>query len=91
VGVSAILVLPVAGWPGAYRHATSEDAPEVRDASKRGGEACAAIYAHYVIDTAVTFETDPPTPAEMAERIARAAGTHAWVVLEHQGRVAGYA
>jgi L-amino acid N-acyltransferase YncA len=69
----------------------NEGAPGIRDAAQGDGEACAAIYGHYVIDTAVTFETEPPTPAEMAERIARAAGTHAWVVLEHQGRVAGYA
>src|ERR1700682_1572204 len=65
--------------------------PEVRDASERDGEACAAIYAPYVIGTAITFETDPPPAAEMPERIASAVRTHAWVVLEHEGRVVGYA
>ena len=39
----------------------------------------------------ITFETDPPPPAEMAARIAAAARTHAWVVLEDEGRVVGYA
>jgi L-amino acid N-acyltransferase YncA len=63
----------------------------VRDASERDAEACAAIYAPYVTDTAITFESDPPLPAEMAERIATAVRTHAWVVLEHDGRVVGYA
>lgn len=42
----------------------------VRDASECDAEACAAIYAPYVTDTAITFENDPPLPAEMAERIA---------------------
>ena len=53
--------------------------------------ACAAIYAPYVTDTAITFEIDPPSSAVMAERIAGASRTHAWVVLEEQGRVVGYA
>jgi len=65
--------------------------PNVRDASERDAEACAAIYAPYVTDTAITFESDPPLPVEMAERIATAARTHAWVVLENEGRVVGYA
>src|SRR5215813_7946954 len=63
---------------------------DVRDASERDAAACAAIYAPYVTDTAITFELDPPLPAEMAERIA-AARTHAWIVLEDRGRVVGYA
>jgi len=50
-----------------------------------------AIYTPYVTDTAITFESDPPPPAEMAVRIATVTRTHAWVVLENQGRVVGYA
>jgi L-amino acid N-acyltransferase YncA len=71
--------------------AMSGGSSEVRGASERDGEACAAIYAPYVIGTAITFETEPPLPAQMAERIASAVRTHAWVVLEHEGRVVGYA
>ena len=63
----------------------------VRAATEHDAEACAAIYAPYVTDTAVTFESVPPLPIEMAERIATAGRTHAWVVLEDQGRVVGYA
>jgi phosphinothricin acetyltransferase len=44
-----------------------------------------------VTDTAITFETEPPSAAEMAERIASATRTHAWLVLEDDGRVVGYA
>lgn len=36
-------------------------------------QACAEIYAPYVSDTAITFETDPPPPMEMAERGFRTA------------------
>lgn len=36
-----------------------------------------AIYAPYVTGTAISFETDPPTAAEMARRIAQAQRGHA--------------
>ncbi|MFI9812709.1 GNAT family N-acetyltransferase [Saccharothrix variisporea] len=65
---------------------------KVRDASELDAGACAAIYAPYVTGTAITFECVPPTPTEMAGRIANALRTHAWVVLEDDdGRVVGYA
>jgi L-amino acid N-acyltransferase YncA len=66
---------------------------KVRPATEADAAACAAIYAPYVTDTAVTFETEPPTVAEMAERIAAAERTHAWLVLEdlEEGRIVGYA
>ncbi|MGW0228029.1 N-acetyltransferase family protein [Actinopolymorpha singaporensis] len=64
---------------------------KVRDASTDDAEACAAIYAPYVENTAITFEIDSPTPVMMAERIESALRTHAWLVLEEQGRVVGYA
>ena len=63
----------------------------VRAATAEDGQGCAALYAPYVTDTAVTFETEPPTAAEMAERIAAAAREHACFVLEDGGRVVGYA
>jgi hypothetical protein len=63
----------------------------VRDASEDDAPACAAIYALYVRETAVSFEGEPPTPAQMAERIAAAMSTHAWVVHEEDHRVVGYA
>ena len=63
----------------------------VRDATEDDAEACAAIYAPYVTDTAITFEYEPPSPAEMAQRIAAAQRGHAWLVLEDDGRVVGYA
>ena len=63
----------------------------MRDASERDAAACAAVYAPYVIGTAITFESEPPSAADMAVRIASALRSHAWVVLEDEGRVVGYA
>jgi phosphinothricin acetyltransferase len=63
----------------------------IRNALVQDAAACAAIYAPYVTDTTISFETDPPAPAEMAERIADAVRSHAWLVLEDSGRVVGYA
>jgi L-amino acid N-acyltransferase YncA len=62
-----------------------------RSAGPADAAACAAIYAPYVTDTAITFETVPPGVEEVAQRIAAAVRSHAWLVLEDQGRVVGYA
>jgi phosphinothricin acetyltransferase len=63
----------------------------VRDATTADAAACAVLYAPYVTDTVVTFETEPPTAQQMAERIAAAQRRHAWLVLEDDGAVVGYA
>lgn len=63
----------------------------VRDATAADAAACAELYAPYVRDTAVTFELEPPSAAELAERIATAQRAHAWLVLEDGDRVVGYA
>jgi phosphinothricin acetyltransferase len=63
----------------------------VRDATEDDAGACAAIYAPYVTDSAVTFEYEPPSATEMARRITAAQRAHAWLVLEEEGRVVGYA
>jgi phosphinothricin acetyltransferase len=63
----------------------------LRDATGGDAEACATIYAPYVTGTAVSFELEPPTAADMAGRIASAGDRHAWLVLEDGGRVVGFA
>jgi phosphinothricin acetyltransferase len=60
----------------------------VRFATLDDAAACAAIYAPYVTDSAVSFEEDPPSAREMARRIE---SSLAWLVLEADGRVVGYA
>jgi L-amino acid N-acyltransferase YncA len=63
----------------------------VRPATDADAAACAAIYAPYVNDTAVSFELEPPSAEEMAERIEAAVRSHAWLVVEDAGRIVGYA
>src|ERR1700730_14152356 len=63
----------------------------VRSATRADADACAAIYAPYVTETAISFEALPPSAAVMAERIEGACETHAWFVLEDGDRVVGYA
>jgi L-amino acid N-acyltransferase YncA len=63
----------------------------VRDAVPDDAHRCAEIYAPYVRDTAISFETDPPSAEELARRIAEAQRDHAWLVLEDGGTVTGYA
>ncbi|MFA9269975.1 MAG: N-acetyltransferase family protein [Baekduiaceae bacterium] len=62
----------------------------IREATLDDAVACAELYAPYVERTAITFETEPPTAPERAERIGDALATHTWLVLEHEGRVRGY-
>ena len=67
------------------------DERRIRDAGPADAARCAQIYAPYVLGTAVSFETEPPSPEEMARRIAAVQARHAWLVLEDGGRIAGYA
>jgi phosphinothricin acetyltransferase len=65
----------------------------VRDASEGDGAAIAEIYAHYVLESAASFETEPPGAQLMAERVGKvlAAGYPWLVVRDAQGRVLGFA
>jgi phosphinothricin acetyltransferase len=60
----------------------------VRPATPDDAAACAAIYAPYVRETAISFELEPPSVQEMAARIAAA---HVWLVAEEDERVVGFA
>ena len=64
----------------------------IRAAEADDAEQIAAIYAPIVRDTVISFELEPPTPAEMRERIEAvfSAGLP-WLVCECDGRVVGYA
>lgn len=63
----------------------------IRSAIVEDAPACVAIYRPYVETTAITFEIETPTSAEMATRIESALATHEWLVLERDGNVIGYA
>ncbi len=63
----------------------------VRTAAAIDASACRDIYAPYVTDSAVSFELQVPSVAEMARRIAAANAEHSWIVAELDSRVIGYA
>ena len=63
---------------------------KVRVAERRDAEAIAAIYTPIVRETAISFETDPPTAAIMADRIETTLRRHPWLVAETSGEVVGY-
>jgi phosphinothricin acetyltransferase len=63
----------------------------IRLATPADAAPVAAIYRPYVTDSATSFELEPPSPAEMAQRIASALAFAPWLVLEREGAVAGYA
>jgi len=65
--------------------------PRFRLASPSDAPGVLAIYAPFVRETAVSFETEVPAEAEVGQRIARALERHAWLVAENAGRVVGYA
>jgi len=63
----------------------------IRVARPSDAAAVAAIYAPIVAHTAISFEVDPPSPQEMARRIAATLPTHPWLVAERAGHIIGYA
>ena len=63
----------------------------IRSAEVRDAAPIAAIYAPYVPETAVSFETEPPTTQVMAERIGDTLRTHPWLVATRGDDIMGYA
>ena len=61
------------------RLATPDDASAVHD-----------IYAPIVRDTAISFEWEVPTVADMAGRITKVLADRPWLVLEEDGEILGY-
>ena len=53
--------------------------------------ACVEIYSPFVTDSAVSFDIVPPTVSDFSAKIAHLSETHAFLVAEDDGRVAGYA
>jgi phosphinothricin acetyltransferase len=61
------------------RLATEGDAPQI-----------AAIYAPVVCDTIISFETEPPSLEEIAQRVRNTLERYPWLVCERDGQVLGY-
>jgi phosphinothricin acetyltransferase len=67
------------------------DALTIRPATRHDAAAVAAIYAHYVRNSVVTFEVDPPEAREMAARIDHILPDHPFLAAERNGALVGYA
>jgi len=73
----ALHALPL---PGQIRPVRLEDAAAIR-----------AVYAPFVTDSAISFEIEAPTVAEMARRIADSSPSMPWLVFDSNGIIVGYA
>jgi len=66
--------------------------PALRPATSADAAAICVIYNHYVTTTTITFEEEPVTGEDMAQRIADvAAAGLPWLVAEVDGSIVGYA
>ncbi|MDD4321732.1 MAG: GNAT family N-acetyltransferase [Acidaminococcaceae bacterium] len=63
----------------------------IRNATIDDAQALANIYAHYVLATTITYETEPPGIEEMANRWKNISANYPYLVMEEQGKVIGYA
>jgi phosphinothricin acetyltransferase len=65
--------------------------PTIRMATSADAQAVAAIYAPYVLETAISFELDPPSVEEMRSRIEDVLDRHVWLIASMSGETIGYA
>jgi L-amino acid N-acyltransferase YncA len=65
--------------------------PQLRMATADDAAPIADIYAPLVRDTAITFETEPPSAAEMRTRIVGTTMRFPWLVADDAGAVTGFA
>ena len=63
----------------------------LRRATLSDGNALAAIYRHYVDNTAITFEYVAPNGEEFSYRIAHKTEKYPFIIAEEDGRPIGYA
>ena len=63
----------------------------IRVASEDDAEEILAIYAPYVIKTAITFEYEVPTLKEFRGRIRHTLQKYPYLVAEQNGKILGYA
>ncbi len=64
---------------------------QIRLAHTTDAPAILGIYAPYIEQTSITFETETPTAEAFAERIESYLQNWPWLVCEIDGRIAGYA
>ncbi len=64
---------------------------QIRPARPKDAVSIAAIYAPYVLETAISFEDAAPSAKEMARRMTATAADFPFLVFERDGDVLGYA
>ena len=64
---------------------------QIRLANTIDAPAILAIYAPYIEQTSITFETETPSVPAFADRITTYLQNWPWLVCEINGRIAGYA
>jgi L-amino acid N-acyltransferase YncA len=64
----------------------------IRPATASDAGVIVGIYNHYITNTSITFEEQPVTAEQMAERIAAVnSSSLPWLVAEESGQIVGYA
>jgi len=64
----------------------------IRPAQPGDAEAIARIYNYYILNTVITFEEQPITAQDMAQRMLQITAENLpWLVAESAGGIAGYA
>lgn len=63
----------------------------IRNIKKEDIRRCVEIYNYYIINSTATFEEQPLTEAQFAERVKRISADYPYLVAEEDGKVVGYA
>ncbi len=63
----------------------------IRNISPADAAAICGIYNHHVLHSIVTFEEEPVSTEEMANRIKAISCQYPWLIYEVDGQIAGYA
>ncbi|MDF2510495.1 MAG: sortase-like acyltransferase [Herbinix sp.] len=64
---------------------------KIRLATGEDAAAILSIYEPYILNSAITFETETISIEDFKRRMAKVQGQFPWLVYEEEGRVVGYA
>ncbi len=64
---------------------------KIRSATSHDVASILEIYRPYILDTAISFETEPPSLEDMQKRIAETLDLFPWLVIESEKSIQGYA
>ena len=63
----------------------------IRSAAPEDAARLLAIYSHYVVHTAISFEYEVPSEEEFQKRVTNTLQKYPYLVLEEEGEIKGYA